>query len=155
MMKSATQEVAMGKRIWISAAAVLGCGAALLSMPASAHNSVGVQIGVPAPVYVAPPPVYYYTPPPQPVWVPGHWEWQGNRHVWVHGQYIHHGGYHGGYHGGGRWVHRGGDRDRDGIPDRYDRDLDNDGVRNRHDRDRDGDGVPNWHDRSPNNRYRR
>lgn len=120
----------MGKRIWISAAAALGCGAALISMPASAHTSVGVQIDAP---------VYQYTPPPQPVWVPGHWEWQGNRHVWVHGQYIHGGQYI--HHGGGRWVHRRADRDRDGIPDRYDRDLDND-------------GVPNWHDRAPNNRYR-
>lgn len=133
----------MAKSIWISAAtaAALGCGAALIATPASAHGAV----------YVAPPPAYHYSPPPQPVWVPGHWEWQGNRHVWVHGQY---------WRGGGdRWVHREGwsrrDRDRDGIPDRYDRDLDNDGIRNRHDRDRDGDGVPNWHDRAPNNRYRR
>lgn len=35
--------------------------------------------------------------------------------------------------------HRGGrDRDRDGVPNRYDR-------------DRDGDGVPNRHDNRPNN----
>jgi len=148
MMKSPTQEVDMGKRIWISAAAaaVLGCGAALLSMPASAYTSG----------YVAPPPAYYYTPAPQRVWVPGHWEWQGNRHVWVHGQYVVHAG--AGYYGPhyNQYQYRGRrDLDRDGIPDRYDRDLDNDGVRNRHDRDRDGDGVPNWHDRAPNNRYRR
>ncbi|MDB5799696.1 MAG: hypothetical protein JWL63_635 [Rhodocyclales bacterium] len=31
-------------------------------------------------------------------------------------------------------VHRGGDRDRDGIPNRADRDRDGDGVRNRNDR---------------------
>lgn len=37
---------------------------------------------------------------------------------------------------------RGGDRDRDGIP-------------NRVDRDRDGDGVPNRYDRRPNDPYRR
>ena len=60
-----------------------------------------------------------------------------------------------------------GDRDRDGIPNRYDRvynprwDRDGDGVPNRYDRspnvgrgyhDRDGDGIPNrWdrHDRNP------
>ena len=34
-----------------------------------------------------------------------------------------------------------GDRDRDGVPNRYDR-------------DRDGDGVPNRYDRAPNNPYR-
>ena len=34
-----------------------------------------------------------------------------------------------------------GDRDRDGVPNRYDR-------------DRDGDGVPNRYDRNPNNPYR-
>jgi len=31
-------------------------------------------------------------------------------------------------------VRRGGDRDRDGIPNRVDRDRDGDGVRNRYDR---------------------
>ena len=35
-----------------------------------------------------------------------------------------------------------GDRDRDGVPNRYDR-------------DRDGDGVPNRNDRRPDNPYRR
>jgi len=47
------------------------------------------------------------------------------------------------------------DTDRDGIPNRYDRDRDNDGVPNRHDRDRDGDGVPNRYDHRPDNPYRR
>jgi hypothetical protein len=127
----------MAKTIWTAAATALACTGALLGLPASAHTSVGVQIGVPAPVYVAPapvyvapPPVYQYTPPPQPVWVPGHWEWQGNRHVWVQGQHMQYGRDH--------WGRRG-DRDHDGIPDRYDR-------------DRDGDGVPNWRDRAPDNR---
>jgi hypothetical protein len=55
-----------------------------------------------------------------------------------------------------------GDRDRDGIPNRYDnynnqaqvpnrRDQDRDGIPNRYDRDRDGDGVPNQWDRAPAN----
>jgi hypothetical protein len=131
----------MGKTIWIPAAAAIACTGALLSMPVSAHSSVGGYPYAPSPHYGQ-------------VWVPGHWEWQGNRHVWVHGQYVHGGAAYPGYHY--NHYYRGGrDLDRDGIPDRYDRDLDNDGVRNRHDRDRDGDGVPNWHDRSPNNRYRR
>lgn len=62
-----------------------------------------------------------------------------------------------------RWGN--GDRDRDGIRDRYDRypsdprngrgirrdrDRDNDGIRNRRDRDRDGDGIRNRRDRFPN-----
>jgi hypothetical protein len=37
------------------------------------------------------------------------------------------GGYSNGYYGQG-------DRDRDGVPNRYDRDRDNDGVPNRYDR---------------------
>lgn len=42
-----------------------------------------------------------------------------------------------------RAYHHGyGDRDRDGVPNRYDR-------------DRDGDGVPNRYDRAPNHPYYR
>lgn len=80
------------------------------------------------------------------VWVPGYWDWRGQRHVWVKGHYVRERpGYV--YHAhrwqerDGRWVlergrwNRGpaGDRDRDGIPNRLDRDKDNDGVRNRND----------------------
>jgi hypothetical protein len=51
------------------------------------------------------------------------------------------------YRGGrGGW----GDQDRDGIPNRRDRDRDGDGIPNRLDRDRDGDGIPNRFDRGPN-----
>jgi hypothetical protein len=39
------------------------------------------------------------------------------------------------------YRHRGWDRDRDGIPNRFDRDRDND-------------GTPNWRDSRPNNPYR-
>ena len=146
----------MGKRIWMTATAALACGTALWSMPAAAYTSVAVHIGAPGAMYVAPPPapVREYAPGHRRghVWVPGHWEWQGNSHVWVAGHFLrarpgyayrqpqwsHHGdrwSYH-----GGRWIR--GDRDRDGIPNRYDR-------------DRDGDGVGNRHDRAPNNPYRR
>ena len=79
---------------------------------------------------------------------------------------VYGGGYRDGrdYYRDGRDYDRGGrrydrdryrDTDRDGIPNRYDRDLDNDGIRNRHDRDRDGDGVPNRWDNRPENPYRR
>lgn len=120
----------MGMKIWIPAAAAIACTGALLSMPAWAHSSGGGYPYAPSPHYGQ-------------VWVPGHWEWQGNRHVWVHGQYLHGGAAYHGQHYNHYNYYRGR------------RDLDNDGVRNRHDRDRDGDGVPNWHDRAPNNRYRR
>ena len=40
-----------------------------------------------------------------------------------------------------RGDHRSHDRDRDGVPNRYDRDRDND-------------GVPNYADRRPSNPYR-
>ena len=54
-------------------------------------------------------------------------------------------GYPRGYRDGPPPAARGmGDRDRDGIPNRYDRDNGN-----RHDRD--GDGVPNRDDRRPDN----
>jgi hypothetical protein len=68
-------------------------------------------------------------------------------------------------------VRPAGDRDHDGIPNRYDRhddrgplgDRDHDGIPNAFDRrndngprgDRDHDGVPNAYDRNPNNPYRR
>ena len=159
----------MGKRTWIATAATLATIAAIMSTPAAANTSIGVQIGLPAPIYVNAPPVarYEYTPAPRAghLWVPGHWEWQGNGHVWVAGHFLRaRAGY--AYHqpqwqrDGDRWAYRAGgwqrgDQDRDGIPNRYDRDRDNDGVANRYDRDRDGDGVPNRYDRAPDNRYRR
>jgi hypothetical protein len=59
---------------------------------------------------------------------------------------------------GGAW----GDRDRDGIPNAYDRynnrrggrDQDNDGIPNRYDTDRDGDGRLNQWDRRPADPHR-
>ena len=66
-----------------------------------------------------------YTPPGQ-VWQAGHWRWDGYRYVWVEGHYV--------PNGGGYAYARPYDRDRDGIPNRYDRDIDGDGVPNRFDR---------------------
>jgi hypothetical protein len=100
-------------------------------------------------------------------WNAGYWDVRRGRHVWVPGSWVR---AQPGYRyiqpewvaHNGRWVlvrgywtearGRGyGDRDRDGIPNRYDRDRDDDGVRNRNDRDRDGDGVPNRRDARPDN----
>jgi hypothetical protein len=49
--------------------AALGTGALILaaSQSAMAGVSVGLNIGVPAPVYIAPAPVYVAPPPPVPV----------------------------------------------------------------------------------------
>ena len=80
----------------------------------------GYGYNSPAPVYTAP--TYIYTPP-----------------VYRHRPPAYRGGR-------GGW----GDQDRDGIPNRRDRDRDGDGIPNRVDRDRDGDGVPNRFDRRPN-----
>ena len=162
--------------------ALLSLGAA---SAAQAQTSATVVIQSGHPQYQpAAPMVVQYGPPPPPrhevvphprrgmAWVPGHWEWRGHRYVWMQGHWVKaRPGY---YYREPRWVEHGGrwemrpggwDRDRDGIPNRYDRDRDGDGipnryerghhdqdrdgVANRHDRDRDGDGVPNHHDRRP------
>jgi len=115
--------------------------------------------------YVAvppPPPRYERIPAPRPgfIWSPGYWEWRGGRHEWITGYWVaerpgfayreprwveHDGRWireeaHWDRHGGGHehWEHGRGDRDHDGIPNRYDH-------------DRDGDGVPNRYDRHPDN----
>ena len=146
-------------------------------------------------VSVAPPAARYEAvPAPRSgwVWAPGHWEWQRNQYVWMEGQWMRdREGYE--YREprwvqrangewilvGNNWERRGpyGDRDRDGIANRYDNDrdgdgianrydnrnrnrlgpnadLDRDGVANRNDRDRDGDGIRNARDRHPNDRRR-
>ncbi len=64
------------------------------------------------------------------VWTPGYWDWRGRRHVWIAGHWIR--ARHGYYYTPARWVERDGgwvfyrgvwlrDRDRDGVPDRFDR----------------------------------
>lgn len=70
------------------------------------------------------------------VWVPGYWDWRGNRHVWVRGS----------------WA-----RERHGYAYRPHQWVEHDGrwvlERGRWDprRDSDGDGVPDRRDRAPNN----
>lgn len=105
------------------------------------------------------PPAVRYEPVPAPrngyVWAPGYWDYRGNHHVWKSGHWVKsrpgyvyyaptwqqtNGRY---YLQRERWVEssrvaRGpnnpyGDRDRDGIQNRYDRDRDNDGVPNNRD----------------------
>lgn len=129
----------------IFAVAALAFGAVGVASAAHAGSDVFLSIGVnapygyvqPAPVYVAPQPAYVQ---PRPVYVPpqpGHWG---------HDR---------------RWERRGpwGDWDRDGIPNRFDRDSRYYEQRVAGHRrgpwgDWDRDGVPNRYDRAPNNPYR-
>ena len=119
--------------------ALLSLGAASVAQ-AQTSATITIHAGTPpryqqpAPVQwqhrAPPPPRYEAAPRPRrgQVWVPGHWEWRGHRHVW-------HAGYwtkaRPGYHyreprweqHGNRWEMRPGgwDRDGDGVPNRYDR----------------------------------
>ncbi len=95
------------------------------------------------------------------VWAPGHWEWRARRYAWNPGVWI---AERPGYMYAApawtqrdgrwrleeaRWSPRGpnGDRDHDGIPNRYD----NHNGRDRGPgRDNDHDGVPNRDDHRPN-----
>ena len=155
---------------WLVAAA-LSVGALTLGAAGTAHAQayINVQIGPP------PPPAQVYVPPPRPgyVWAPAHYEYRHGNYVWTRGYWERE---RPGYayippswqrHGSGwayqaaRWDRspvpgyangpRYRDRDRDGIPDRYDRRPGR--ADNRGDRDRDG--VPNRYDRQPDNPYRR
>ncbi len=130
-------------------AALLASSATVFSLPASAE--IYVNIAPPAARYeVVPAPRVGY------VWVPGYWDWRGNKHIWARGHWERE--RHGFYYHPHRWVERDGrwalekgrwDRERFVESRRGDRDRD--GVPNRVDRDRDGDGVPNRLDRRPDN----
>ncbi len=123
-----------------SAVAFSAFGSLALPTAASAQPVITVQ--------VPPPPVRAErTPAPRRgyVWSPGHYQWVNGQYVWRRGYWVKaRPGY--AYRApqwrqqNNRWVYSrpGWDRDRDGVPNRYDR-------------DRDGDGVPNHRDRFPNN----
>ena len=84
------------------------------------------------------------------VWDPGHWEWRGNRHVWVDGRWLkERPGYR---YREARWVERGGRWEM--RPGGWERDDRRDNRRGGGRGDRDGDGVPNRYDDRPNNPHR-
>ena len=177
----------MWKRMAIVGACALASATATL--PAAATD-IWVTIAPPTPRYeVVPAPRHGYE------WAPGYWTWRHGRYEWVSGRWLSaRAGLH--WHPdhwerrGDRWYRMQGgwraepyayrDADRDGIPNRYDRDRDNDGRRDddrradrdrdgipdrlegrgdrdrdgipdRVDRDRDNDGVPNRYDSRPGN----
>lgn len=129
----------------LALATLMGTTAPAQAQP---HGTVIIQSGSPGYVIPAPPPPRREAVPQArrgQVWVPGYWDWRGNRHVWVKGHFEK---ARPGYRyrtpqwqqREGRWeINRGG-WDRDG-----------DGISNRNDRDRDGDGVPNRRDSHPDN----
>ncbi|NRF65521.1 hypothetical protein HLB44_00855 [Aquincola sp. S2] len=130
---------------WIVAA--LGLAGVMAAGVAQAGHGSNVQwsvsIGLPLPVVVVPATTVRY--PGYPVVGHGH-HYQGHAYQ-------------------GRYTPTRGDRDRDGIPNQFDRvynpawDRDGDGVPNRYDTrytprwDRDGDGVPNRYDDRDGRRY--
>ena len=104
-------------------------------------GSVALPAGAAIIVRIAPPaPRVEVVPPPRAgfVWVPGYWNWNGRRHVWVAGAWVRE---RPGYvYRQPRWVERGGHWEFEG------------GTWSR--RDRDGDGVPNRFDARPDNPHR-
>lgn len=112
------------KKLFLAAVAASAFGAMALPPVASADVLV-VRTAPPAPRdEVVPAARRGY------VWTPGYWNWNGHRYVWVRGKYVRE---RVGYtwrepswrENNGRWeFQRGnwsrGDRDRDGVPNRYD-----------------------------------
>lgn len=115
-------------------AAAVALGAVGAASAAHAGTDVRFSVGFIQPAYVAPAPVYVQ---PAPVYVqPRLMYYRYDRYVERTGPY--------------------GDWDRDGIPNRFDRDSRWYEPRHRQGwRDADHDGVPNRFDRAPHNPYRR
>ena len=148
----------MLKRTVFTALAAAAVSTSALVVPAiltpAAAQGFNVIIGTPppAPVYeVAPPPRHGY------VWAPGYYRWEGGRHIWTPGRWMaERVGYRWipdrWERGPNGWYHVAGSRDRNGngIPDKYERRAEGGSWG-----DRDHDGVPNRYDSQPYNPYRR
>ncbi len=130
----------------------------MLGVMIAAGSLIGLAPGAANAQYtaiVAPPaPMHEEIPAPRSgyVWAPGHHEWRGNQYVWVPGRWLRS---RAGYEyreprwvqrGNGQWTMVGGNWERRGPYG----DRDRDGIANRYDRDRDGDGIPNVYDNRPN-----
>lgn len=158
----------------VGLAGVAQAAPAVVASTYNNHSDVVVRTAPPPPVFERAPGVREGY-----VWAPGYHEWRNGRYEWHPGYWVSaRPGYvweearwiqrpDGTWHlAGNTWARRGpyGDRDGDGIPNRYDTarndrsnpygDIDGDGILNRDDHDRDGDGVPNRYDNYPNNPYR-
>lgn len=126
-------------KLTIGAAMAAACALAAPVAAADVQWGVSVNLAPPAPMLVP-------VPPSRPgyLWTPGYWNWSHGRYLWMNGSWVRdRPGY---VYWQPRWVmqegqwrlQRGqwarGDRDRDGIPNRWDGDRDGDGVPNRYDR---------------------
>jgi hypothetical protein len=123
----------MGRTAWMVPAAAMLAAAAAFAAPAAHAQSAYSSVYTTPPLIVQPAPVR--------TWLPGHWEQRHFGNVWVEGQWIlvqPQPGQHFIVQQHPGWQGARFDQDRDGIPNRADRDID-------------GDGVPNWRDRSPRN----
>lgn len=118
--------------VGLALATLMGTTAPAQAQP---RTTVIVQSGTPGYVIPAPPPPRREAMPRArrgQVWVPGYWDWRGNRHVWMKGHFEKS---RPGYRNrapqweqrDGRWeMNRGGwDRDGDGVPNRRDSQPDN------------------------------
>jgi hypothetical protein len=130
----------------------------------AAASSLGVAMAETLIIREAPPPLRVERMPGHRAgheWAPGHWDWRHGQYVWVQGHWIRE-------RRGQHWVAERWERRGDHwamIPGHWERghamgnrgmgDRDHDGVPNRYDRDRDNDGVPNRYDSHPNNQNRR
>jgi len=107
----------------------------------AALGATTVPVSAATVITVAPPALRAETVPPARAgyaWVPGYWNWNGHRHVWV----------------AGNWV-----RERRGYAYNAPHWVEHDGRWNLERgnwsrRDSDGDGVPNRADSHPNNSHR-
>ena len=128
------------RKLLLGALATAAIG--VMPLPSLADTGVYVDIAPPAPRYeVVPAPRAGY------VWVPGFWDWRGHRHVWVKGHFERE--RHGMYWHPNRWVQH---ENRWSLEHgHWDRER---FAENERRGDRDGDGVPNRFDRAPDNPYR-
>jgi|SRR5690349_11023670 len=118
----------MIRKMLVAGAIVAAAGAA--AMPSVSAADIFVRVGPPpARVEAVPAPRHGY------VWAPGYWDWRGHRYAWVSGHWVR---ARPGYvysaprwqeRNGGWYMERGhwdrGDRDHDGVPNRYDHRPDN------------------------------
>jgi hypothetical protein len=79
----------------------IAAGAATGSLATPALADVYLRFGPPAPIYEPVPVVQ-----PGWVWIPGYWDWNGHRHVWVNGRHVH--ARHGSYWVPNRWCQHNG-----------------------------------------------